>query len=982
MHLHLSIDMLARRLVGSLGVMAGLFLAVLLAALPAAMPANAQSNEPISIGRDDTALDLTGAVTIYRDRGNAFRVSTAPDAEGIVRTIEVQAANADTAGDWAVLVLTNTSDVQLDRLLVAPRFRLVNSGLFWPDLGAQRIVAFTPSSGFSLDRIDDPHADIFAITLDPGAVITLVAELASPTLPQLYLWEEDAYKDIVNSYTLYHGIVLGIAGLLALFLSILFVVRGTATFPAAAALAWSVLAYVSIDFGFISQFGVLDTAAMRTWRATSEIAVVATLGLFLFTHLSLDRWSDRMRWGALFWLLGMVVLGALVTYDPSVAAGVARIALAATAAFGLALIIILSLRGFDKAIMLIPAWALLLAWVAAGWMTITGQVDNDIIQPALAGGLVLVILLIGFTILQSAFSGGAFHENLFSNVELQALAVTGSGGIVWDWDVGRDRLTTTPNLGALLGLGPTALQGPAKNWLKHVHPDDRETFRAALDAVVERRRGKIDLVLRMRTGETQHAWYAVSARPVIGADGSVIRCIGTATDVSAQKRAEERLLHDAVHDNLTGLPNRELFFDRIRTAVALATPDGPVRPTVFIVDIDRFKEVNESVGINAGDTLLITVARRLKRQLRPQDTLARIGGDQFGIVLVSESEPGGIAAFAEAVKKTIKTPISFAEREIVLTPSVGLATWSPECKRGEELFKDTELALHQAKRFGGDRVEPFRPAFRDGGSNIVQIEADLHRAIERNQISLVYQPIIAAKSGDIAGFEALMRWHHPRRGDVPPTEFIAIAERSELIGELGAHALEMAAAQLMEWETALPDMPLFVSVNVSAQQLVRRDFTNLVASILARHPQRTHTLRIEITETSLMQNPEQNVRVLERVKALGVKLALDDFGTGYSSLSYLSRFPFDVLKIDRSFMRPASSGRDALLRSIVDMAHALGLSVVAEGVEDEDDRSVLAEMGADYLQGFITGQPLTPEEAAALIAQRNPIEAREEQAAE
>ncbi|MEQ8400544.1 MAG: EAL domain-containing protein [Roseitalea porphyridii] len=948
----------------------------------AGTPALAQANEPISIDRDDTALDLTEAVTIYRDRGGAFRVSTAPDAEGIVRTIEVQAVNEETAGDWAVLVLTNTSDVQIDRLLVAPRFRLVDSGLFWPDLGAQRIVSFTPSAGFSLDRIEDPHADIFAITLDPGAVITLVAELASPSLPQLYLWEEDAYRDIVNSYSLYHGIVLGIAGLLALFLTILFVVRGTATFPAAAALAWAILAYVSIDFGFVSQFGVLATDAIRTWRAMAEVAVVATLGLFLFTHLSLDRWSDRMRWGALIWLLGIGALAALVGYDPAVAAGIARLALAATAAFGLALIIVLSLRGFDKAIMLIPAWSLLLAWVAAGWMTITGQVDNDIIQPALAGGLVLVMLLIGFTILQSAFSGGAFHENLFSNVELQALAVTGSGGIVWDWDVGRDRLTTTPNLGVQLGLGPTALQGPAKNWLRHVHADDRENFRAALDAVVEKRRGKIDLVLRMRTGETQHAWYRISARPVIGADGSVIRCIGTATDVSAQKRAEERLLHDAVHDNLTGLPNRELFFDRIRTAVSLAAAGSGVRPTVFIVDIDRFKEVNESVGMNAGDTLLITVARRLKRQLRNEDTLARIGGDQFGIVLVSETEPSEIASFAEAVKKTVKTPISFAEREIVLTPSVGLATWSPECRRGEELFKDTELALHQAKRFGGDRVEPFRPAFRDGSANVVQMEADLHRAIERGQISLVYQPIIRADTGDVAGFEALMRWNHPRRGDVPPSEFITIAERSDLIGDLGAHALEMAAMQLMEWETALPDAPVFVSVNVSSHQLVRRDFTNQVAGILARHPQRTHTLRIEITETSLMQNPEQNVRVLERVKALGVDLALDDFGTGYSSLSYLSRFPFDVLKIDRSFMQPVSTGRDALLKSIVDMAHALSLTVVAEGVEDEDDRALLAEMGADYLQGFITGQPLDPEAAAALVARQIPAVSGNDQAAE
>ena len=311
---------------------------------------NAVAAETISINRDSTALDLTKAVSIFRDRGETFQVTTAPDAEGIVRTIEVQANNPETAGDWAVLVLANTIDTQIDRLIVAPHFRLVNSGLRWPDLGSDRIVAITPSSGFSLDRQESSDADIFAITLNPGAVITLVLELASPNLPQVYLWEEGEYKDIVNSYTFYRGIVLGIAGLLALFLTILFVVRGTSTFPAAAALAWSVLVYVSIDFGFVERIWPLEQDEIRTWRALSEVAITATLALFLFTHLSLNRWNDHLRYGAIAWVLGIILLSGIVVYDTSVAAGITRLAMAATAVFGLALIIVLSFRGFDRAI--------------------------------------------------------------------------------------------------------------------------------------------------------------------------------------------------------------------------------------------------------------------------------------------------------------------------------------------------------------------------------------------------------------------------------------------------------------------------------------------------------------------------------------------------------------------------------------------------------------------------------------------------------
>ncbi|RUU66214.1 diguanylate cyclase, partial [Mesorhizobium sp. M2C.T.Ca.TU.009.01.2.1] len=685
-----------------------------------AMPAFAV--EPIKIARDDKALDLSGAVEIYRNQGENFQVSTAPGPDGIVRRIEVEANDARSSGDWAVFALANTTDQQLDRLIVAPHFRLVNSGIFWPDLGSTRIAAITPSEGFALDRQTSPDADVFRVTLNPGTVVTFIAELASPKLPQVYLWEPDSYKDSVNSYTLFRGIVIGISGLLALFLTILFVVKGTSMFPATAALAWAVLAYICVDFGFLNKIIEISPGNEQIWRAGTEVALAGTFVVFLFAYLNLNRWHGHFSYGALVWILGLLLIAGVAIVDPAVAAGIARISFAATALTGLGLIIFLGIRGYDRAIMLVPSWVMVLLWLCGSWMAITGMLDNDIAQPALGGGLILIILLIGFTVMQHAFAGGALHQGLFSDLERQALAVAGSGDIVWDWDVLRDRVVTKPDICLQLGLAPNSLGGAARNWLPVLHADDRDTFRTTLDVVLEHRRGKVAQNFRLRGADGHYHWFSLRARPVIGSDGEVIRCVGTMVDVTEQKKSEERLLHDAVHDNLTGLPNRELFMNRLEAIISIARTEDKVRPTVFIIDIDRFKQVNDGLGISAGDTILLTVARRLHRLLKPKDSLSRFAGDQFALMLLSEQDPARIAAMADAIKHAINNPITFAKREIVLTASIGLITWTTAQTSAEDMVKDAELAMHQAKRFGGDRIEPFRPAFRTVGTDRLQFE--------------------------------------------------------------------------------------------------------------------------------------------------------------------------------------------------------------------------------------------------------------------
>jgi diguanylate cyclase (GGDEF)-like protein/PAS domain S-box-containing protein len=952
-------------------------LAMVFACLFLMLPGAALAFEPVKISRDDRALDLTATTDIYANQGEAFQVSTAAGSDGIRRRIEVRSATPGHQGDWAVFALANVSEEQLERVIVAPHFRLVGSRLIWPDLGSQRITAITPSEGFALDRVASPDADVFRITLNPGSVITFVAELTSPNLPQIYLWEPDAYKDTVNSFTLYRGIVLGIAGLLAVFLTILFVVKGTSMLPAAAALAWAVLAYICVDFGFLEKLISITSSDERIWRAGAEVALASSLVIFLFAYLNLNRWHVHLGYATFAWVIGLALLFGVAIYDPSIASGIARISLALTATAGIFLIIYLGLNRFDRAILLVPTWALILVWLFGGWLTVTGKLDNDIIQPALGGGLVLIVLLIGFTVMQHAFAGGAYQQGLFSDLERQSLALMGSGDTVWDWDVARDRLVTTPDISLRLGLSPGSMHGPVRNWLPRLHPDDRDRFKATLDVLLEHRKGKLNHEFRIRAEDGHFHWLQIRARPVLGSNGEIIRCVGTIVDVTEPKNSVERLLADAMHDNLTGLPNRQVFLDRLQSVLTIAATSDAVRPTVLAIDIDRYKQVNDSLGIAAGDNILIALTRRLRRLLKPQDTLARISGDQFGLILVSERDPGKVADFADAVSKAIMVPINFANREVILTASIGLSSWVDQQESAASLLGDAELAMYRAKRAGGNRVEPFRPAFRSNGTpDRLQIETDLRRALERNELTLAYQPIIRLDNGEIAGFEALMRWEHPKRGSIPPAEFIPIAEMSDLIGPLGMFALESATADLTTWEKQTGELPVFISVNLSSAQLLNADLYTEIRSLLSRSHFDPGRLKLELTESMMLENPEQARLVLAKLKETGISLALDDFGTGYSSLSHLTQFPFDTIKLDKSIVANPSDRGAVLLRSVISMARQMEMTVVAEGISCDEDAGDLAKMGCQFGQSFLFGAPMPPDAVQRLLKERFPLTKR------
>ncbi|MBO9589277.1 EAL domain-containing protein [Devosia sp.] len=936
----------------------------------------AQAFEVISVPEDVNAVNLSDVIEIVPGTDGRVQLSTAPDADGIIRRIEVLASEQGTNPSFALFALRNDSDQQIERLLVAPFYRLPSSGVFQPDLGDARITAVTPSAGIRPVKLTDPEADVFEVTLDPGSTVTLIAELSSGSLPELYLWQPNAYRDYVNSFTLFRGVVLGVASLAAVFLTIMFVVKGRGVFPATAAFAWAVLAYLLIDFGILGRLFGLSAGGLQPLRAAAEAGIATTLAGFLFIYLNLHRWHLRFIHLALGLSALFLALFGFAFFQPEIAATISRLVLALLGLSGFFLILLLALRGYDRAVLLVPTWIIFIAWLFYSWLVISGQVSNDVAQPAVGGGLVLVVMLLGFTAVQHAFSEGQVTIGTLSEVERRALALTGSGDFVFDWNIDRDRVSVGDELSTRLGEKRGALRGAIKRWLDRVHPDDRDRFRTAFDTLVELRRGKVSADMRIAGHDGNYRTFRMRVKPVLGGDGQVNRIVGTLQDVTEDRAARERLLHDAVHDSLTGLPNRQLLLDRLSRALVRARQPGGVKPAVFLIDIDRFMELEERIGHSAADSVLLAISRRIARVMRPLDTVARISGDQFAVILASEQTAGKIAENAEQIRKALKAPFNFGDRDLTISASIGVTIYDGNPAEAGDVLRDAELAMYYAKRLGGDRIEAYRASARSIANYNRASEEDLERGMRQGELHVQYQPVMNITSGQIIGAEALMRWNHPTRGVVNPDEFVPLAERSGQIEKLGRLAFEQAAAQAKDWMTTigLPE-DFFISVNLSPTQLATETLLNDMRNLVSQDKTLAGHLKLEITEGQVMSNPEHSAYMLEALRSLGLGLALDDFGTGSSSLSYLHRFPFDTIKIPAAFVRMGTETgiphtQTPIIRAIIGLAEDLDLMVVAEGVETLDEIERLRQLNCRYAQGFAFGTAMTgPEMAKKLLAQ-------------
>ncbi|WP_296952516.1 EAL domain-containing protein [uncultured Massilia sp.] len=490
-----------------------------------------------------------------------------------------------------------------------------------------------------------------------------------------------------------------------------------------------------------------------------------------------------------------------------------------------------------------------------------------------------------------------------------------------------------------------------------------------------------NLEYRAIDDDGEERWFCINGQPVFDEHGRFTGYRGTGSDITARKMTEQRVHHVAQHDVLTGLPNRSLLQDRLGQAVAWANRSGQ-QVWVMLIDLDRFKFVNDSMGHKAGDVLLMTVAARLRAALRDSDTVARLSGDEFVVILSEHRDEPLSADIVQRLMDSVAQPVMLGTKEFFVTCSIGVAVYPSDGTPAETLIEHADIAMYCAKKLGRNNFQFYTPAMNEESLERVRIEGALRNALERNEFVLHYQPQVDLKTGHIVGMEALIRWRHPELGMVPPTRFVSVAEDTGLIVQIGAWVMRAACAQNKAWQDAGLGR-LRVAVNLSARQFGAPDLLHSIESVLADTGLDPACLELELTESLFMSDVTPAVELLHRMKSLGVNLSIDDFGTGYSSFSYLSRFPIDVLKIDRSFVNDITHDANdaAIVASIIALAHNLRLSVIAEGVETAEQLDYLRHQGCDEMQGYYFSRPLPAHEFEQLLRQRRGLANLESEAA-
>jgi diguanylate cyclase (GGDEF)-like protein/PAS domain S-box-containing protein len=541
--------------------------------------------------------------------------------------------------------------------------------------------------------------------------------------------------------------------------------------------------------------------------------------------------------------------------------------------------------------------------------------------------------------------------------------------VIWSMDA---TMTKTFYLNAavenIYGYSMSDFLGDPHLWLKVIHPEDQEHLKNMHHNLLSM--GSFREEYRILRPDHEIRWISNQAHCIYDQDGNLLRIDGIVRDITTQKEAQQQLVHNALHDTLTKLPNRHLFMERIEQALHYSQRHPQALFAVMFIDLDRFKMVNDSLGHLMGDQFLQAIANLLASCLRGGDTVARLGGDEFTILINDMKKPSEAVMIAERILNKFLQPIELDKQTIFGSVSIGIVISNREYTTADELLRDADIAMYRAKALGKGRYTIFDKEMYAQNLKTVQLDNDLRYALERDEFELYYQPIVQLSSGKLWGFEALIRWHHPERGLLLPAEFIPLAEETGLIIAIGDWVLNQACQQMSDWQNKFPAAKsLKISVNLTCQQIREKDLIEKLDQALVKSGIDGSTLRLEITETSMMDQGEETIAKLEQLRARQIQLSIDDFGQGYSSLSYLHRFPVNTLKIDRTFVELMSQGGQnlAIIRTIIILAHALDMNVVAEGVETHDQMSMLQQLGCEFAQGYFFSHPLVATAAEQAI---------------
>ncbi|MEX2673370.1 MAG: EAL domain-containing protein [Phycisphaeraceae bacterium] len=581
-------------------------------------------------------------------------------------------------------------------------------------------------------------------------------------------------------------------------------------------------------------------------------------------------------------------------------------------------------------------------------------------------------------------------QALQASRERYALAARGANDGLWDWDLTSDEIYYAERWKLMLGYSDLEISDKPEEWFSRVHPADVQQLLADIEVHRQVASDHFHNEHRLRRRDGSYAWMLCRALVVRDQSGQAIRLVGSIADITTRRAAEDQLRYKSLHDDLTDLPNRALFNERLDACIRRAHHNPSHRFAVVFLDLDRFKLINDCLGHDVGDQLLKQVAQRLRQavtasdastpRIRTYHTVARMGGDEFTVILDGIGETEAVERIADAIQANLSRPFRIGPHEVVTSASMGIRMSQPPDQAtdtpldADNILRDADTAMYTAKARGKAQHAIFGQDMHQQVRSRMELERDLRNALALGQLRLNYQPIISLESGDVRGFEALLRWHHPVRGDISPATFIPIAEELGIIVEIGAWVLRQACMQLNAWSQRVPDAAMLsMSVNLSRRQLLDPDFLKVVDEILSQAEIHPSQVNLEITESLIVDDPQTFTGTLNLLRELGVALHMDDFGTGHSSLSCLHRFPLDALKIDRAFIHNMGQRADyaAVVQAIVTLAHNLNMRVIAEGVELPEQLAQLQALECDDAQGWLLSAPLSAADAEAFL--REPI---------